>query len=124
MLAVEVFEDGADLCSREHGRESAGHAGSDGAVESFELASEDLAVEKDEGGEGLVLGRCGDVSLGREVGEELDDLDGSELVGMSDTVVVDVAADPSDVGLLRSLAHVAPTEGGPDAIEESRAGGG
>ena len=69
---------------------------------SFELMPENLSIQEEEGGERLVLRGGRHVAIDREVRKELDDLDRPHVIGVSNTVVVDVPPDPTDVGLLGS----------------------
>jgi hypothetical protein len=50
--------------------------------------------------------------------EELDDLDGPHLVGVSNAVVVDAPSNPADVGLLGPQGVMADSKRDPDAIEQ------
>jgi hypothetical protein len=89
-----------------------------GVGEAFELAPEDFAIKEEEGGERLVLRGGRHLTFDREMREELDDLDCSHLIGVSNTVVVDVPPDPTDVGLLGSQGVVANAKRDPHAVEQ------
>ena len=47
----------------------------------FDLLLEDFTVEEEDGAEGLILGGCGDVPFGCEVGEEVADLGCAHFAG-------------------------------------------
>ena len=68
----------------------------DGFVQ-FDL--QDIAIEKQDGAEGLVLGRSRDFLFDRQVGGELVDFGSAHFARMAFVVEEDVAAHPGDVGL-------------------------
>ena len=63
-----------------------------------ELEVEDVAVEKDDGADDLVLGGGGGFAVYDEVGDELFDFGGAHFFGVAFVVVEDVLTDPFDVG--------------------------
>ena len=78
---------------------------------------EHLAVEEQEGAEGLVLWRRGNVFLDGQVGEKGFDLGSAHLLWTAHAVEVDVAFDPADVGLLRAIGIVFEANGITDLIQ-------
>lgn len=58
-----------------------------------------MAVEEEDGAEGLILGGGGDVAFGGEVGEELPDLGGVHFFGVAFVMKEDVVSYPFGVGL-------------------------
>lgn len=63
-----------------------------------ELEVEDVAVEEEDGADGLVLGGGGGLAFDDEVGDELADLFGAHFFGVAFVVVEDVFANPFEVG--------------------------
>lgn len=121
---MHVGEDGVGLLGGEDGGQAALAAGGLDAVEVSKFDTEDLAVEEEEGAEGLVLGGGGDVALNGEVCEEAPDVIGAEVARVAQVVEVDVAADPADVGLFGAVTVVAGAQGGAEGVEEGGAGHG
>lgn len=69
-----------------------------GDVDAADVLIENVAIEEEEGGEGLVLRGRGDVVIGGQVGEEGFDFGRAHLGGMAFLVEEDVAFDPAEVG--------------------------
>jgi len=76
----EVLEQLSHFVEAENDGDALGPFGSDGF--DFELRSQDVSEEKEQGGEGLVLGAGSDVAFDGEVGEEVVDLVVSHFRGM------------------------------------------
>jgi hypothetical protein len=72
---------------------------------------EHLAIEEQEGAEGLVLGGGGDVCLDGQVGQECFHLGGAHFDRVAHVVEKDVAFDPANVGLLGADGVVLETDG-------------
>ena len=104
MIAFEVLEDGADFFPCHDDRQPLRSSRANGAVQADEFSPEDLLVQKDEGGEGLVLGGGGDATLDGQMREDLDDLDRAHVIRMADCVVVNGSPNPADVRVLGNLA--------------------
>ena len=115
--ALEAGEDGGDLVPGEHGGQALGLAGADQVVDPRGVELEDLAVEEEDGAEGLALGGGGDSSADGEVGEEGVDLVGGELPGVA-AGEGEEAADPGEVGLFGSQGVVADPDGAPQLLEQ------
>lgn len=79
---------------------------------------EHLAIEKEQGTEGLVLCRSGNVFLDGQVGEKGFDLESAHFGRVTHIVEVDVALDPANVGLLRALGMVFEADGIMDLIQQ------
>jgi hypothetical protein len=107
------------LRAREHDGQSLRATCTHGVVEAFELAPEHDAVEEEQRGQRLVLGRCCDLAAHRQIGKEVDDLGRAHLVWMALSMEQDEAPDPRGVRLLRAPAHVPQASGVADAVEES-----
>lgn len=84
----------------------------------FNLFEEDIAVEKKNGTEGLILCGCGDVSLGGKVGDEGLNFGGTHFGRVSLVVVEDVAPAPVKVGLFCTIGVVFGTNGVAELIEK------
>ena len=72
---------------------------------------EDFAVEKEDGGEGLVLGGGGNAAFASEVEEVGLDFGGAHFEGVAFFVEEDVAAHPFEVGLFGAVGVVLEAEG-------------
>jgi len=101
--------------SGQDGRQPLGAFGAQG-VHGVQILMGDLAVEEQEGTEGLVLYRGSDVFFDREVGEKAFDLGSAHLGRMAHVVEIDVALDPADVGLLGTVGIVFEADGITDLI--------
>jgi hypothetical protein len=77
-----------------------------------------VAIEEEEGTEGLVLGGGGDVFFDGEVGEEGFDFGDAHVSGVPFVMEEDVAAYPLDVGLFGLVGVVFKSEGVADLVEE------
>ena len=64
--AIEALEDGADFLAGQHHGQMHGPLGPDDVVEPGQLEAEHLAVEKEQGAQGLVLGGSRDLPLNGE----------------------------------------------------------
>src|SRR5262245_25065299 len=81
-----------------------GPLGPDDLVEPGQVDAEHLAVEKEQGAQGLVLGGGGDLPLNSERGQECGDFRGAHFRRMTLAVEEYVALDPVDIGLLSASA--------------------
>jgi hypothetical protein len=117
--AVEPLEDGADLVARQHDGQMLGPLGPDDVVEPREVDAEHLAIQKEQGAQGLVLGGGGDLALHGEGRQERGDFGGAHLGRVALAVEEDVALDPVDVRLLGAAAVVADADGLAHAVEKS-----
>jgi len=77
-----------------------------------------LAIQEQEGAEGLVLCRSGDVFLDSQVGEIGFDLGSAHLGRVTHVVEVNVTLDPADVGLLGAIGIVFEADGITDLIQQ------
>ncbi len=69
-LAVELGQDGADLGAREDDGQPSGPLRPAGVDATFQRPLEDDLIEEEQRAHRLVLGRCGDVLVDRQMGEE------------------------------------------------------
>jgi hypothetical protein len=115
-----MAEDVSDLVPSHDDRKPSRCPCPNGAIEAHEFSPQDYSVQKDEGGERLVLGGRGDVSLDGQVGEKFDDLRCTHFVGMPNAVIMDESTDPADVGVFGAKAHVADAQGRTNAVEQTR----
>jgi hypothetical protein len=79
---------------------------------------QDVAVEEEDGAEGLILGGGGDVLFDGKVGDECLDLGGAQVFGVAFAVEEDVAFDPVFVGLFGAEGVVFGADGVGDLIHE------
>lgn len=106
-----MAEDGKGFFVGEDGGEGFGFFGADDASGDVYFGLEDVAVEKEDGGECLVLGGGGDVFFDGEVGDEGLDFFGSHVFGVAFVVEEDVAFDPFAVGLFGAVGVMLGAEG-------------
>ena len=118
--AVDLGEHGADFLGRQDDRQVVRALGIDEVVEPGNVLLEDLAVEEEEGAEGLVLRRRRHLAIDGQRRQEARELSRSHLGGMALAVEEDVAADPGDVRLLGATAIVPGANGMTHAIEQPR----
>ena len=86
--AVQALKQEADLVSAEDHWQALRALRADESVEPRKVDVEDVAVQEEERGQGLVLGGCADPAAGREVAEEGGDFPGAEVEGMAPAVVL------------------------------------
>ena len=115
--ATERAQQRPDLFTTEHHGQPRRPFGPDDLVEPAEILVQHLAVEKEQGAEGLVLRGHADLRVDREVAEEVGDFRFAHLGGMPLLVEQDEAPDPAGVGLLRATAVVPQADGGADLVE-------
>lgn len=109
-------EQGGDFAAIEHDREMFAWRSAHELVEPRQVDVQDLAVEEQEGGEGLVLrGRRAAFGDG-EVGQEGSDLVGAELARVAHGVEADEAAEPVQVRVFGARAVAAETQRRGEAI--------
>jgi hypothetical protein len=111
------------LAGKDHG-EALWLLGADHVFEPAQLDAQHLAVEKEQGAEGLVLRRGAGVALHREGGEEVGHLLFAHLPRVALVVEEDVAPDPVAVRLLGAAAQVADADRLVELSEEPGAGAG
>lgn len=102
--ALQSVEQGADLPHAEDDREGPGNPGPDEVVEGAEFLFEDFPVEKDQGAEGLILGRGADLPFAGEHRKELGDLGRAHLARVPAIVKEDESNDPSPIRRFRAGA--------------------
>jgi hypothetical protein len=95
-----------------------GFLGADDVGGEFDLDFEDVAVEEEDGAEGLVLGGGGDVPFGCKVGDECLDFGGAHVLWVAFAVEEDVAFDPVFVGLFGAEGVVFGADGVGDEFQE------
>ena len=115
----QLLEDGADFLPRQHDGEPLGRLGPHDAVEPRKLLRQDVAVEKEQGAQRLVLRGGGHVPVDGERAEELRQFGGAHVRRVAFVMEQNVPAAPRDVGPLRTPAPVASPESGADAFEEA-----
>lgn len=116
--AVEVADEGADFSEGEDDGKALGAFGTDGFDGVGEGLVEDVAVEKQKGAEGLILGGGSDVAFDGEVGEEGFDFGFAHVLGVPFVVKEDKTADPIDVACFGAVGVMLDAQGVAYAIEE------
>lgn len=102
----------------EDGGEVARSAGAQGIDAIVEGNLENVAVEEEEGAEGLVLGGCGNVFDSGKVGDEGFDLRNTYILGMPFVVEENLAANPLDAGFFGFVGVVFKANSVTDLIEQ------
>ena len=97
-----------------------GPLGPDDVVEPWELDAEHLAIEEEQGAQGLVLGGGSDFVVNGERGQEGGDLGGAHLSRVALAMEEDVTRDPLDVRLLGASAVLPGADGLADPVEKPR----
>ena len=118
--AAHALKNGADLFAGEHDGQANSPLGSHDIVEPGQVLLEHAAIEKQDGTQGLVLGRRGDVLVDDESTQELCDLGASHLGGMAFLVEENEPEDPRNIGLFGPPAIVASTDGRANSVEKPR----
>ena len=118
MDAGELGDNAVHFFFGEHGRQIVRLAGPHCLDGVSQLLMQDVAVEEEERGEGLVWGGGGDMPCGRQVGEKGRHLGAAELTRMAMAVVVNEALDPVQGGLLGADGIVFAADRIPHDIEE------
>jgi hypothetical protein len=77
-----------------------------------------VAIEEEDGVEGLVLGGGGDIAFNCEVGEEGFDFGDTHFVGVTFVVEEDEAANPLNVGFFCPIGVVFEANGIADLVKE------
>ena len=119
LCAREEPDHAPDLIAGQDDGQAPGLLGPHG-VDGFriQVLPEHLAVEKEEGVQGLVLGRGRHVPIYGQVREKLLDLGGAHLARVAFVVKEDEAPDPTDVGLFGAGRVVLDSDGLTDAVEQ------
>ena len=121
--AAHLGDDGADFLRRQDGGKGLRRLGAHDAIEPGQLDFQDLAIHKEQSGLRLVLRRCGDVGVHSEMGQKGFDFGRTERRRMLLAVIVGVASNPLDVGLLRAKTVVAATKGIAYRLDQTRRSG-
>jgi hypothetical protein len=116
--AVEVLNDGTDFVPRQHDGKPLRRLGPHDAIEPRQFLLQNVAIEKQQGAQRLVLRGRGHVPVDGGRAEELSQFRGAHFCRVAFAVEQDVSADPCDVGSLRPSASVASSQSGADAFEE------
>src|SRR5215207_4036795 len=108
---IHVGDDLFRLLPGEDSWNTFGLSGTDRDQSLFvQLDAKNVAVEKEDGADGLVLGGSGNGLLIDEVGNEVVDLDYAHVARMALVVEENVLADPADVGLFGAEGIMAVAE--------------
>ncbi len=86
--------------------------------EMLRRPAEDLFMQEEEGGEGLILGTGGDASIRCQIRKKLFDSVIAEVARMRHSVIADVPFDPPDIGSFRSEAVMSKPAFSPDPVEQ------
>lgn len=101
--SVHFGDDGEGFPLGEDDGEGPGFLGANDVGGKVNLGLKNVAVEEEDGAEGLILGGGGDVLFGGEVGDECLDLGRAHVFWVAFVVEEDVAFDPVLVGLFGAV---------------------
>ncbi len=118
--AVKSGQDLAHFGRRQDDRNPGGQPRPRKGPEVSGRPAEDLAVEKNEPGDGLVKGTGRYLALDREMGEKFPDLRLAHVARVSELVELDVSPNPVGVGGLSTGTIVPKAEIGPRELQEFR----
>jgi hypothetical protein len=107
--AIELVEQRFDFARVEDDGESDGLLRADEIVEFARVDLQHVTIEKEQGGEGLILGRRADLELGRKRREKRGDLACAHFFGRAFVMEEDESHDPGPIGFLGSWAQVTET---------------
>jgi len=116
--ALEPGEERSDFTNVHHYGERLRTFRSNQIVEWTRIRVQDVAIEEDQGGEGLVLSRSADVSVGGERGEESGNLRRTHSVRMAFVVEEDESRDPRPIGLFGSWAEMTKSDRARNPVAE------
>ncbi len=114
----QLGDDPAGFSDGEDDGQMFGFLGAKGVDGASEFLAQDFPVEKEQGGEGLVLGGGGHVLLNGQVGEEGFNLRDAHLFGVAFVVEKDEAFDPIDIGFFGAEGVVFEAEGVAHLIQQ------
>jgi hypothetical protein len=120
MHAIEAIQQGRHLGHREHHRQARRPLRRLDAVQPGQLDFQHLAVEEQQRGLGLVLGRCRHVAHDREVGEKGLDLDRPHLARVALAKMSDKSFNPVQICLLGTQAVVQEAYPAPHLLKQPR----
>jgi len=103
--AVELGDDTQGLVAGEDSGEAFRSFGT-GEEDGLDVLVQDVAVEEEDGAEGLILGGSGDASFLGEVGKESLDFWGAHFAGVTFVMEEDEAFDPIHVGCFGAIGIV------------------
>jgi hypothetical protein len=124
MNAAHLVEEKQDLLAGEDSGEAFRFTGAHSLDGLGDFSPEDLAIEEEDGLEGLILGRGSDIFVDSQVGEEGFDFLGAHFLGVAFAVEEDKAADPIHIGLLGAVGIMLEAQHLAYSVQEFRSGRG
>jgi hypothetical protein len=119
-LSFEVIEESLHIGARQNNGHSNRHPSAHDVFYPRKLNLENVAVQKQDRGERLVLGRCCDAAFDRQVRKELRDLRGRHVRRVSFAVEQNEAPNPLEIGSFCSEAVVLSSDTVAHTIEQLR----
>ena len=104
--AFQLGDDRPHFVAGEHDGQVLCRSGPHDVFEPGQVLMQNVAIQEQERAQRLILGRCGHAPLDGQRAQKLCDLRGAHFGGMALAMKQNEAADPSDVGLLRTPAAV------------------
>jgi len=117
ICALKMVQQTEHLLARQNGREAFGTFGRR-KENGFDLLVKDFPIQEENRTQGLILGRGGDVSFLRQVGEEGADFGRAHLGRMAFPMKKDKAAHPIHIGLFRAVRRLLEAQGFTELIEK------
>ncbi len=117
-----LTDDRLHFLTRQDDRQAFGLPRADHFAEFPDLPAQDVAIEKEQSAESLILGGSADVLLDGQMREKRVDLRLGHLRRVTHVMEVDESLDPMTIGLLGPLAVMARAERLAQTVEECWAG--
>lgn len=105
-LEIDVFDSELKCLGQSKSGPVEQHRDARQVDELRQFAPQHILIEKEQGGQGLVLRGCADISIDDEVGEECSDFRLAHVCGVSFAVEQDESGDPAYVRVDRAWAVV------------------
>ncbi|MDB5923504.1 MAG: hypothetical protein JWN13_2440 [Betaproteobacteria bacterium] len=116
--AVRARKHTPDFLFRQHDRQTCGALGGFHVVEPRQLGPKHFLVQEEQRAPRLVMGRCRNIALRREVREKRLHVNGTALAGMAQAAKAHEAPSPVDVSLLSAQAVVLAPDHRADLIKQ------
>jgi hypothetical protein len=106
MNACHLGEDGFDFFGGEDGGEVLWAFGADGINSAIEFLVQDVAIEKNQGAEGLILGGSRDLAINGEVAEKGFNLWNAHFLWVAFIMKQNVTTNPLSIGFFGTIGVV------------------
>jgi hypothetical protein len=123
MRAGQAAEKASHLRVREYDRQARRRLGANDTRKPRQINGEYFAVQEEERTLRLILRRCSDLAVGRELREELLDIASTEICRVAVLMEAKVPPNPIDVSFLGADTIVLVSDPIADLVQEARIGG-